>query len=267
MPEGDTIFKLAAAMKPALEGERVVALELRGAPAGQSTPERITTVEARGKHLLIRFDDGRVLRSHLGLHGDWHRYAKDEPWRRPARQATIRLETEHAVYVCFNGREWQWLRGAGIDERNLQSRLRHDLLAEQLDLDGVIDRARELLEPETPLVDMLLDQRVAAGIGNVYKSEILFLEGADPMTPLQEADDVLLQRLYRTARQLLQRNVGGGPRTTRDSMDGTGRLWVYGRRGQACFRCGALVRSAKRGRHLRSTYWCPRCQPRAAAHD
>lgn len=261
MPEGDTIFKLAAALKPELEGERVVSLELRGAPAGQPAPERITAVEARGKHLLFRFDDGRVLRSHLGLHGDWHRYAKDEPWRRPARQATIRLETEHALYVCFNGREWQWLRDAGIAERNLHARLRHDLLAEQLDLDGVIDRARELLEPAAPLVDVLLDQRVAAGIGNVYKSEILFLEGVDPMLPLQAADDELLQRLFRTARQLLQRNVGGGPRTTRDAGDGAGRLWVYGRRGQACFRCGELVRSAKRGHHLRSTYWCPACQP------
>lgn len=265
MPEGDTIHKLAAALKPELEGERVVALALRGAAPGQAAPERITAVEARGKHLLIRFDDGRVLRSHLGMHGDWHRYAKDEPWRRPARQASIRLETEHALYVCFNARQWEWLRAAGIDERNLQSRLRHDLLGQQLNLDSVIDRARELLEPDTPLVDVLLDQRVAAGIGNVYKSEILFLEGIDPMTPLQAVDDARLLRLYRTARQLLQRNVGPGPRTTRESTDGSGRLWVYGRRGQPCHRCGAPVRSAKRGRHLRSTYWCARCQARGAA--
>lgn len=265
MPEGDTVHKLAIALKPELEGERVVALTLRGDTAPQPVPGSIAAVEARGKHLLIHFDDGRVLRSHLGMHGDWHRYAKGEPWRRPARQASIRLETEHALYVCFNAREWQWLRDGSIDARNLQARLRHDLLAQDLDLDAVVVRARELLEPETPLVDVLLDQRIAAGIGNVYKSEVLFLEGVDPETPLGASSDGMLRRLFLRARRLLQDNLGAGPRTTRDPDDGGGRLWVYGRRGKRCYRCGAQIHGSKTGRHLRSTYWCPACQSRPSA--
>lgn len=260
MPEGDTIHKLAAALQPELAGQKVCALVLRGEPAGGSTPQTVTGVEARGKHLLIGFDDGRILRSHLGMYGDWHRYAKGEPWLRPARQASIRLETERAVYVCFNAREWQWLQQSGIGERTLRTRLRHDLLGEAFDVGAAIDRARNWCAPETLLLDVLLDQRIAAGIGNVYKSELLFLAGVDPQTRLCDADDELLRRLYLRARELLQANLGGGPRTTRDNADGAGRLWVYGRNAKPCLRCGVPIRSAKRGRHLRSTYWCPRCQ-------
>ncbi len=266
MPEGDTIYKLAAALRPELEGQRVEALVLRGAPP-LAPPRRIAAVEARGKHLLIRFDDGRVLRSHLGMHGDWHRYAKGELWRKPQRQASIRLETEQAVYVCFNAREWQWLQAGGIDERTLDTRLRHDLLAGSFDVDAAVERARQLLEPETPLVDVLLDQRVAAGIGNVYKSELLFLERRDPLQPLLHTGDDVLRRMLLRGRQLLQANLGGGPRITRDNTDGGGRLWVYGRSGKACFECGANIRSAKSGKHLRATFWCPNCQSSEERRD
>ena len=217
-------------------------------------------MEALGKHLLIRFDDGRVLRSHLGMHGDWHRYGKGERWRKPQRQASIQLETEQAVYVCFNAREWQWLQAGGVGERTLEARLRHDLLAESFDVDAAIERARQLLEPDTPLVDVLLDQRIAAGIGNVYKSELLFLESCDPLRSLQHSGDETLRRLLLRARRLLQANLGGGPRVTRDTTDGGGRLWVYGRSGKACLECATKIRSAKRGKHLRATFWCPNCQ-------
>lgn len=262
MPEGDTVHKLAAALRPELEGQIVRALVLRGEAPVRQPPQRIVSVQARGKHLLIAFDDGRVLRSHLGMHGDWHRYARGESWRRPERQASIRLETEQAVYVCFNAREWQWLQAESVEERTLRMRLCHDLLAESFDVEAAIGRARQLLEPDTPLVDVLLDQRIAAGIGNVYKSELLFLERLEPSATLAGISDGSLQSLYRRARDLLQANLGGGPRATRTNRDGAGRLWVYGRKGKACFVCGTPIRSARRGKHLRSTYWCPRCQAR-----
>lgn len=260
MPEGDTIYKIAAALRPELEGERVVSLRLRNEPGEGAAPGVITTVQARGKHLLLSFDDGRVLRSHLGMHGDWHRYSPGEPWRKPERRASIVLETARAVYVCFNAKEWQWLREDGWGRRQFENRLRHDILAQQFDIDAVIARARRYLEPETPLVDVLLDQRVAAGIGNVYKSELLFLARLEPTRTLQRTDDEQLRELYVCARRLLQANTGGGPRVTRPVNDGQGRLWVYGREGKACLQCGAAVRRAKSGQHLRSTYWCPNCQ-------
>jgi endonuclease-8 len=109
-------------------------------------------------------------------------------------------------------------------------------------------------------VDVLLDQGVASGIGNVYKSELLFLEGLRPLAPLGEVPDRALAGLYREARRLLAANLGGGPRRTRFARGPGERLWVYGRRGRPCYRCTATVEGARLGRHLRITYWCPRCQ-------
>jgi endonuclease-8 len=110
------------------------------------------------------------------------------------------------------------------------------------------------------LVDLLLDQRIAAGIGNVYKSELMFLAGCAPNWTLSEANDDMLLALYAQAATLLKANLGGGPRTTRRNDDGHGHLWVYGRAGQPCLRCGASIRRGLLGCRPRSTYWCDGCQ-------
>jgi endonuclease-8 len=266
VPEGDTIHKIAAAMRPSLLGATLEGVRF-GAGPGVVGPHRerlegrrVTALHARGKHLFMELDATLLLRIHLGMYGSWHRYRPEEPWRRPPRQASLELRTEQDVFVCFNAREVEVLEASSIRALTLEQRLGPDLLVGDVDLEGVVGRAREFVESDSELIDVLLDQRVAAGIGNVYKSEILFLEHQNPWRTLAQTPDAILRRLYETAGSLLRRNLGGGPRVTRFTAESTGTLWVYGRGGKPCFRCGAVIRYQRLGRDLRSTYWCPGCQ-------
>ena len=260
MPEGDTIHKLAAYLQPRLKGRRLDAGRTRAAAASDLAGRTVADVQARGKHLLVLFDDGRVLRSHLGMWGSWHHYRRDEVWKRPAREAAVVLTVADDVYVCFKPREVELLREKGVRARLLTTRLGPDLIADGIDFGAVVARTREFLDAQTPVVDVLLDQRPAAGIGNVYKSEVLFLERIHPLRCLDTLTDAQLLHLYARARSLLRANLGGGPRVTRWSDDAAGRLWVYGRRERPCLICRAQIRYALLGADQRPTYWCPCCQ-------
>ncbi len=272
MPEGDTIHKLAAAIRPRLVGRTVLRARIREGPGRTRTGATaggtdgaieghiVQDVYARGKHLLVAFDNGLLMRTHLGMYGSWHRYRPGEPWRKPARRATVALWTEQDVFVCFNAREVELAPSSSIRQADFSSRLGPDLLGHGTNLHGAVERAREFAAADTSLVDLLLDQRIACGIGNVYKSEILFLEKQFPLSTLGAVADEAILRLYRRARSLLLRNLGGGRRITRFAEDGRGTLWVYGRRNFPCLRCGTTIRCAQLGKNLRSTYWCPACQ-------
>lgn len=264
MPEGDTVFALATHLKPALAGQRLLGGRL--APRAEVelsatvlAGRRVADVYARGKHLFIAFDDRALLRSHLGMYGSWHSYAPGEVWQRPARQASIVLETRTRVFVCFNAAQVEWLNADGPRHKALQHALGPDLCDDAVAVDAIVQRARTRPR-STPLVDVLLDQRIASGIGNVYKSEVLFLAGLPPLARLGDIDDAALAACYRLAATLLRANRGGGPRITRRARDDAGQLWVYRRRGLPCLRCDMPIRAALLGRHRRSTYWCPRCQ-------
>lgn len=278
MPEGDTIHTLAAAIRAQLAGQTLLKVRMRPEPRGHfkrggsvATPgvasaegelegRVVRDVYALGKHLFMALDDGLLLRSHLGMFGTWHRYGPAEPWQKPAWRASLALWTDRDVFVCFNAKELEVLKAGSIDHDNLVKRLGPDLLAPDFDLSAVIRRARELCAADAPLVDVLLDQRIACGIGNVYKSEVLFIEAQHPLGRLRSMGDEALGRLYATARSLLQRNLGGGPRVTRWVNDGRGGLWVYGRRAAPCLRCPGEVQYARLGADMRPTYWCPDCQ-------
>lgn len=270
VPEGDTIHKIANFLKPRLTDQVVRDLSLAprftAAPApGRSSPvgvagRAVTDVVARGKHLFIAFDNALALRSHLGMYGSWHFYPHGAPWRKPETQASLVLATDDTVYVCFNAREIEWVAAPSVRERVIDMRFGPDLTAGDANLDAVVRRARDFLEPDTPLVDVLLDQRVACGIGNVYKSELLFLRRHTPMTPLAAVGDASLAECFGLAARLLGSNLGGGKRVTRREKDHAGRLWVYGRGGSPCLRCDDTIRYARLGRHHRATYWCAACQ-------
>lgn len=261
MPEGDTIHSVAAALAPLLENVRIERAAGRLLPLhGELTGRRVQHIYAKGKHLFMALDDGGVLRSHLGLYGSWHRYQAGEAWQKPAWQASLILWTANTVLVCFNAREVQWLREGSVRHRNTLQHLGPDLLAERFDLPTALQRARELVPGDTPLVDVLLDQRLACGIGNIYKSEVLFIERIHPLTPFERLDDGALAGLYERARWLLLRNVGVAPRTTRFAADRRGRMWVYGRTGKPCFACETAIQRAPLGADLRVTFWCPHCQ-------
>ena len=261
MPEGDTVYQLATFLRPLLRDRCLVDARVRGAAATDLVGVRIDDVTAHGKHLFIAFDGERVLRSHLGMHGSWHHYAAGETWRRPTRQASIVLDTGERVYVCFNALQVELLRGRGVRARHLAQVLGPDLMQATVDVDAVVARALQLSDPQRVLVDVLLDQRIACGIGNVYKSEVLFLERQHPATPLQALDASTLAALYRRASTLLRANTDGGRRITRHTNDDAGILWVYRRRGLPCLRCATPIVTQRMGRGGRSTYWCPSCQP------
>ena len=260
MPEGDTVHKLSVRLHAALAGARARSVDVPACYAPALSGRRFLGVDCRGKHLFIRFDNALAVRVHLGMYGSWHRYAPGEPWKKPARQARLVFRTEKAVLVCFNAREVALLRDEGLAERDLAHRLGPDLLDPQAGLEAIQARVRQLAGPGTPLADVLLDQRIAAGIGNVYKSEVLCLEGVYPLALLGQVDDERLDALYARAADLLRRNLGGGPRATRPGGEGRERLWVYRRAGRPCLRCGTKVQLTRWGRGLRATYWCPSCQ-------
>ena len=265
MPEGDTIHKLARFLQPRLTGERLQHAKLRHVHDAGLAGKRIDGVYARGKHLFIELDDGQLLRSHLGMYGSWHEYAPGESWRRPRRQASIEIATSDAVFVCFNAKEVEVMQAGDVRSRTLATRLGPDLLGATVDVDAIVARVRDFLSPDTLLADVLLDQRVASGIGNVYKSEVLFIGRRDPRTPASAVEDTELAGLYVTARNLLSAHLGGGPRRTRAENDAAGRLWVYRRTGQPCLQCDAVILSARLGITWRSTYWCPTCQQGSGA--
>ncbi|WPL15198.1 DNA glycosylase/AP lyase Nei [Thiorhodovibrio winogradskyi] len=261
MPEGDTLFKIAAYLRPELCGRKLRQAVIPTMPEAALTDSRIEAVFARGKHLFITFGNDRILRSHLGMRGSWHAYAPEEPWQNPRQRAGIVLDTGDRVFVCFNPQEVELLHGKSLRQRILNHRIGPDLLDPQIDFRSLPARASCLAAPETPLIDILLDQRIAAGIGNVYKSELLFLAGWHPLMPLKAINDAQLAALYQSASKLLASNTGAGPRITRHTHDSAGILWVYKRATQACYRCNTPIRFARLGRHHRTTFWCPSCQP------
>jgi len=265
MPEGDTVFKLAGYLRRELRGRELVTGSVRSSQPVDLAGRRVVGVSSHGKHLFIELDNGLQLRSHLGMWGSWHGYAPREQWQKPRRQAAIVLDIGERVFVCFNPLQIEVLRPTGVRRRRLDVALGPDLLAPEPDLDTILIRVRTLTVEDAPIVDVLLDQRIASGIGNVYKSEVLFLGGLDPRETIGSLGDGKILDLYRRASDLLGRNLSGGPRVTRRAGDAAGPLWVYGRTGLPCLKCDDLIRSSRLGRGQRSTFWCPTCQLRTRA--
>lgn len=266
MPEGDTIFRTADVLRAALVGRRITSARAQSRPGMRRVPDLspvigavVERVEPRGKHLLIGFSNGLTLRSHLRMSGSWHRYAPGEPWQRPGRQASAVLETPESVAVAFNTPVLELLTDAGVRRSKPLRSLGLDLLAETVDVADAVARLRERATDE--IGNAVLDQRAVAGIGNVVKNEVLFLERLDPWAPVGEFSDDELSGAVRTARRLLQANVRGGRRVTTGRPRPGESLWVYGRAGRPCRRCGTAIRVHRQGELARLTYWCARCQP------
>lgn len=265
MPEGDTIHRSANRLRPALAGRAVVRVETpRSRVRGPASGTIVEAVEARGKHLLVRFADGSVLRTHMRMSGSWHLYRTGERWRRPPHLMRALVEVEGWVAVCFSAPVVAWERGPlGEPSTGVPDHLGPDLCDHEIDLDGALDAALDAAlvrmaryaGPSDEIKPVLLDQRVACGVGNVYASEVLFACAVNPFTPLGALDEASRLRLLGTASRLLRANLDRGPRAT--VAEG---LAVYGRRGRPCRRCGTAVRMRRQGEQARSTYWCPTCQ-------
>ena len=270
MPEGDTLFRTAAGLRPYLVGRTVTAARTAGPGAvpqvGRVVGHEITAVEALGKNLLIKFDNGLEIRTHLRMNGSWHRYRPGERWRRPPGRARLVLEVPGAVAVCFDAPVVELLEQRAEALHPSLGQLGPDLLSPDFDASEALRRLRAPERATTEIAAALLDQRALAGIGNVYKSEVLWLERVWPFAPVAEVDDETLARLVATARRLLVANASStrGPErvTTAGDRGAPGPLYVYGRTGRPCRRCRTPIASRRQGFDPpRSTYWCPACQP------
>lgn len=259
MPEGDTVHLAAARLKVALESRVLTKTDLRVPRfatvdlSGRSVLE----VLARGKHLLFRLEGGRTIHSHFRMDGSWHLYRRGERWKCPAFEARAVLENEVWQAVGFRLPVLEVLPTE--QEEGVVGHLGPDVLGPDWDAGEV--RRRIEATPERSLGEVLLDQRILAGVGNVYKSEICFMAGLHPMTPIGLVTD--LPGVIDLTKRLMEANRTTGRQiTTGDPRPGRSR-WVYGRSDKPCRRCATPVRQMSQSGYggERVTFWCPRCQP------
>lgn len=248
MPEGDTILRTARSLRTWLEGREITAARSRTikAPVERVIGRRVTEVEARAKHLFVRFDSGDVLHTHMQMTGAWHVYARGDHWQKPGWQAAVVLEAGDHVAVCFNAPVVELLRDREVDEHLSIANLGPDVLKPPVDLDEVRRRAATRLS-DTTIAELLLDQGVASGIGNIYRCEALFVRGIDPWTPHSALSAAALDALVLTAAKLMAAGISRNPQ-------------VYGRAGRQCRRCRTRIEVRRLGDQARNVYWCRRCQ-------
>lgn len=263
MPEGDTIHRVAARLTPYLLGKRVRTLELprRAQVIERVNDRRVTSIEARGKNLLIQFDedppgrDAIVLHTHLKMNGAWRAYAAGAPRPRVSGYVVAWLEVEDGcLAVCSHAPVVRVLRARDLVRDPRLASLGPDPISPGFEREEALRRLRA--RAESPLGEALLDQAAIAGIGNVWKSELLSLHRLDPFAPVSAfTDDELLDVLASTQRGM-RRSAKGAPRPSR----------VYGRSGEPCLHCGETISMRRQGELQRSTYWCARCQPTRPKH-
>jgi endonuclease VIII len=262
MPEGDTIHRTAATLRRALVGRDLTRVDLpRHPPPLPSIGARVERIEARGKHLLVSTSDGLVVHTHQRMSGSWHLYRPGDRWGRSPRAARVVLGVPGVLAVCFSAPVVEVLDRRALGRHPVLRRLGPDLCEPDPDLDEVQRRLRGQ-DPARPIGEVLLDQRVASGIGNVYRGDVLFLHGLHPWTPLRDVDDGTRWSLFAVAGDLLRRNLETTSRTTVAAAP-AGALWVYGRAGHPCRRCGTTIERGRLGEQARVVDWCPTCQPAA----
>ena len=274
MPEGDTIFRSARALHQAFAGKTVTRFETAYAPLASVNDQSpvagrtIEQVESRGKWLLIHFSGDLILVTHMLMSGSWHIYRVGERWKRARSHMRVVLGTSDLQAVAFDVPVARFYTARTLQRFAGVAGLGPDLLGKVFAVDEV--EARLLDHGEEEVGNVLLNQRVLAGIGNVFKSEICFACGVNPFRRVASLRAQEIECLLATARRFLAANVAdsagdgivtytGGRRTT-GSSNPTARLWVYRRAGSECRRCGAAILTRKQGPGARSTYWCPECQ-------
>jgi endonuclease-8 len=267
MPEGDAIYRTAATLNRALGGKEIVRFDSvlpaltrvhDDQPITGRTVERVT---ATGKHLLVRFSGDLVLRTHMRMNGSWHIYRVGERWRRPRRDMRIVIATRDFEAVAFNVPVAEFLDRRHLERQDDLRQMGPDLLGPSFDMLEALRRFRD--RPADSIADAFINQRVVAGAGNVYKSEVLFLTGINPFRQVSSIPDDQLAQILNTARKYLKVNVThpkGGIVTYRGYSDRASGLHVYGRAGRRCRRCGTPINVAAQGLNARLTYWCPSCQ-------
>ena len=278
MPEGDTLYRTATVLRDVLLGRTVTASRARpgGAHMGRVVGARIDRVDAQGKHLLVGFDVGLTLHTHLRMNGSWHRYRPGEWWRRSPSRAVCVIEVPDAVAVCFDAPVVELIETRALAIHPALSALGPDLLAADPDIEAALGRLRAPDRRLVPVGEALLDQRIMAGLGNVYRSELLWEAMLSPFVPLAEVGDDTLRGLVARGATLLRANRDtpnrvttpdalGGPPGSGGPRRGMRAVNVYGRSGRPCPRCGSAISTMVFGELPRRVFWCATCQPQSAA--
>jgi endonuclease-8 len=274
VPEGDTIFRAARTLNRALAGKKVTRFEsqfprLSRVHEDQSiSGQTIVSVIARGKWIEMTFSGGLVLITHMLMNGSWHIYRPGESWKKQARDMRVLIATQDFVAVAFNIQVAEFYPANHMDAESPSRKITADFLSADFKEDEAFRRLRSAGPLEVG--DALLRQRLVAGIGNVYKSEVCFACRVHPFEKMNAVSDEAILCMVRTAREFMLANVKDtsgeaivtytGFRRTTGRASPADRLWVYGRVGQPCRRCGTRIDSKKQGPDARITFWCPQCQ-------
>jgi len=279
MPEGDTIYRTARALQKAIGGKIVTGFETglaKLARVNDDTPlvgRTVERVESRGKWCLIYFSGDLILVTHMLMSGSWHLYRVGERWRMGRDKMRVVIRTADWEAVGFNIPVAEFHTARSLDRSSQVPKLGPDILSESFSVESGVARLAEYARenPEAEVGVVLLNQRVMAGLGNVYKSEVAFAAGVNPFRAMKTVTPREMERMVEFSKRYMTANVADGSgdgivtysgnrRTTR-AMDREERLWVYRRQGEECRRCGATVMMRRQGVQARSTYWCPECQP------
>jgi endonuclease-8 len=285
MPEGDTIYRAARALQRAIGGKVVTGFETglaKLARVNDDTPlvgRVVEKVESRGKWCLIFFSGDLILVTHMLMSGSWHLYRTGEHWQMGRGRMRVVIRTMDWEAVGFNIPVAEFHTARSLERSEQVPKLGPDILSESFTVEGGVERlaayGRE--NPDEEIAVVLLNQRVLAGLGNVYKSEVAFAAGVNPFRAMRTITPQEMETMVEIAQRYMKANVVDGAgdgivtysgnRRTTHSMDREERLWVYRRQGEECRRCGAAVMMRKQGVQARSTYWCPECQPWVGAED
>jgi endonuclease-8 len=276
MPEGDTIFRTARALGRALTGKPITGFRSTYpllTRFNDDTPlmgQTVEQVESRGKWLLIHFSGGGTLATHMLMSGSWHIYRPGERWQQPRMNMRIVIENSEYCAVGFRVPVAKMLKPQELARATRIPSPAIDVLSEQFDGAEVFRRLLACADEE--VADVLLHQEVMAGVGNVFKSEVCFVAGVNPFSKVALLERSQVTALIAESRRLVAANVledsgdtivtySGRKRRTTHEADPGASLWVYGRDGEACRRCGERVHRRIQGPDARVTFWCQRCQP------
>lgn len=274
MPEGDTIYRAARTLHRALAGKAVTRFETALPKLGrvnEDTPitgRTVEKVEAHGKWMLMHFSGGLILLTHMMMSGSWHIYRPGERWKTSPREMRIVIETADMIAVAFRVPVAEFHNEESLRRRPGLNRLGPDVLGSNFNPQEAL--ASLTSRPEMEIGEAVLSQSVLAGPGNVFKSEICFACRLDPFRKVLSLTSEELDRVVETARSYMTANIAEtsgdkivtytGFRRTTGRADPYARLWVYGRAGEPCRRCGTPIEVRRQGTNARKTYYCPNCQ-------
>lgn len=279
MPEGDTIYRSARALQRAIGGAVVTGFETGLAKLARVNDDApllgrvVEKVESQGKWLLIYFSGDLILVTHMLMSGSWHIYRTGERWRMGRDRMRVVIQTAEWQAIAFNVPVAEFHTARSLERSEQVPKLGPDILSAEFTVEVGVARLRAYASEHTEaeVAVTLLNQRVLAGLGNVYKSEVAFAAGVNPFRAMGTVTVREMETMVDVSQRYMQANVVDGKgdgivtysgnRRTTQRMDREERLWVYGRQGQECRRCGTAVMMRKQGVQARSTYWCPQCQP------